>query len=136
MIWREQRPAGLPRSAWLGKPVAFSFVYGRGMHAMRLRPKGLVLFVISFWLYLASYLAWSRCFGWSGGRLWSFFPPPGGLVNLNLRAQYSLFVKGPWEGWMCVEPIPGTAYLPCIVVEAHLSGRIYLPTYRGTVCLN
>jgi hypothetical protein len=87
-------------------------------------------------IYIASYLVWSRSFAWGGNRLWSFFPPPAGLVSFELKDRYRWFGQTPWEGWKHVESIPGTLFRPCIVVDECLSGRTYLPTYRSIVCFN
>jgi hypothetical protein len=87
----------------------------------------------AFILYLASYFVWTRCFT-SGGHLWSFFRPPAGLMSVDLPERYRPFGATPWEGWQRVESIPGTLFYPCILVDDWLTGKTYLPTYRGMVC--
>jgi hypothetical protein len=100
---------------------------------MRFKQAVLVTCFLAVFVYVASYLVWSR---WDGNRLWSFFRPPAGLMSLDLAARYRLFGPTAWEGWKRVESIPGTVFRPCIVVDECLSGRTYLPTYNGTVCFN
>jgi hypothetical protein len=94
------------------------------------------LAVLTLTLYFASYLVCSRCFAWRGNRLWSFFPPPAGLVTFELKARYRAFGSTPWEGWQHVESIPGIFFRPCIRIDDTLTGRTYLPTYTGIVCFN
>jgi hypothetical protein len=103
---------------------------------MRLIRAILISFLLAATVYVASYFVWSRCFRWDGGRLWSFFPPPAGLMSLDLPGRYRPFGQTPWDGWKRVEGIPGTVFGPCIVVDDYWSGRTYLPTYSGLVCFN
>jgi hypothetical protein len=103
---------------------------------MRLKRAILVSFLFVVTVYVASYLMWSRCFQWQDGRLWSFFPPPAGLMSLDLPGRYRPFGRTPWDGWKRVEGIPGTVFGPCIVVDDYWRERTYLPTYSGPVCFN
>ena len=103
---------------------------------MRFKRAILMSFLLAATVYVASYFVWSRCFRWDGGRLWSFFPPPAGLMSLDLPGRYSPFGPTSWDGWKRVESIPGTVFGPCIVVDDYWSGRTYLPTYSGLVCFN
>ena len=96
----------------------------------------LCLTLLALAVYVTSYLVWSRSYAWNGNRLWSFFPPPAGLVSSGLKVRYRTFGRTAWEGWQRVESIPGAVFRPCIVVDDYWSGRTYLPTYSGTVCFN
>lgn len=86
--------------------------------------------------YPASYLIWSRCFACKSGDLWSFYQPPYGLMSMDLVEHYSSSGLTPEEGWKRQESVPGLLFCPLIWVDDTLTGRAYLPTFRGIVDFN
>jgi hypothetical protein len=107
-------------------------------HVMRIRRlvRAVFLALVLLAAYAVTYVAWSGSAMGNGERLWSFFPPPAGLMPLELKARYARFGPTAWDGWRNLERIPGAVFRPCIVLDEALTRRVYLPNYKGSVCFN
>ena len=95
----------------------------------------LCCFPLVLLLYLAAYLVWTREFAWRSGDVWSFYPPPAGLMNLTTH-RYRLYGRTRWEGWQRLEKIPATVFRPCLWADETLTGRTYLPHCERSLCFN
>src|SRR2546426_12083770 len=89
-------------------------------------------------LYVAVFLAWSRSQPWlttGPGRLWSFYNPPAGLLDLeDIRRHYTIPGRDKMDVWREREKIPGLIFRPCIWVDQLLTDRRYWPTSNAIVC--
>jgi hypothetical protein len=92
--------------------------------------------LVVFTAYMATYAYWSGCLTGERGRLWSFYPPPAGLMNMDLPAKYCSPAVTPWEGWKRWERGPATIFRPCIWLDHVITGSNFLPEYEGAVTFN
>ena len=93
-------------------------------------------------LYSAAFLRRSHIEG--GSRLWSFYPPPAGLMDLDTAIRVYQHETGtappgdpdPRDEWRQLERRMELIFYPCIWLDQKISGREYLPRIRGSVCFN
>lgn len=82
----------------------------------------LKLLLVGILIYGATFLVWSRArtfrFSLEQERVWSFFPPPGGLSLVN---------PAHWSKWKRNEKIAATIFWPCVLLDEKLTNRRYWP---------
>ena len=80
----------------------------------------------------------------SGTEVWSFHPPPAGLMRMDMALRVWQHEQGmappgdpdPWDEWREAEGRHALIFSPCIWLDGRITGRPYLLWYKGGVCFN
>jgi hypothetical protein len=76
--------------------------------------------------------------------MWSFYPVPGGLMSTETAIRIYQHETGtaalgdpdPRDEWRRRERRLELIFYPCIWLDHKISGREYLPRFRGSVCFS
>jgi len=93
-------------------------------------------------LYSAAFLWRSHVEG--NSRLWSFYPPPAGLMDLDTAIRVYQHETGtappgdpdPRDEWRQRERRLELVFYPCIWLDQRISDREYWPRSEGSMCFN
>ena len=95
---------------------------------MNFRKRTVVYLIVAvLFVYVASYLAWTRIFAWtnpSDRRYWCFFAPPVNISTDELTRYYAKHGESQVRSWYRKEAVPQCIFAPLVALDRACFGRV------------